>query len=162
MSRMLTCALSVLIALLLAACAGAPELKEGERYFEGGIAFEYAENCTVSYILSADGRSVHNVNVTFKNMHYEDRYISSTHNLPVRENFTSKSMNFPDGTPDGQGYLELSTREATLRLNITPDGARGEMDYSYKSKAGDTPSIDMFIGTYPFTMQDKTDSFNAK
>ena len=40
--------------------------------------------------------------------------------------------------------------EIELRFNVTPNGATGEMDYSYKTKAGETPSIDLLIGTYPF------------
>lgn len=152
------CALAALITLLLAACAGAPVLQDGERYFEGDIAFEHAESCTVSYILCADGKSVRDTTIVQKNLSYTGTAKGRT----VREKAGTSVIGFGGGQPDGQGYLELKTRAVTLRLNIAADGVRGEMDYSYKSKPGDKPTIDLFIGTYPFEMADKTDSLEAR
>lgn len=151
-------ALAALIALLLAACAGTPELQDGERYFEGDIAFEHTESCTVSYILSADGKSIRDTTIVMKDL----SYTGSSNGRTVREKAGTSVISFGGGQPDGQGYLELKTRAVTLRLNVTADSVRGEMDYSHKSKPGEKPTIDLFIGTYPFEMEDKTDSLEAR
>jgi len=155
-------ALFLISALLLAACSGSPKLQEGERYFEGDIAFDYADSCTVYYVLKPDGLSIRDATVILRNYSFSERYESGSISRTVKENATVKSMNFGGGEPDGQGFLELKMSEAALRLNITSDGASGEFDYSYKSKRNEKPSIEIPLGTYPFTMEDRTDSLESE
>ena len=154
--------LLLITVLLLASCTSPPKLEAGERYFEGEIPFEYAEGCTVYYVLKPDGQSIRDVTVILRNYSYSGRYESGTISRSIKENATVKSMNFGGGEPDGQGFLELKMSEAALRLNITSDGASGEFDYSYRSKANQRPAIEMLLGTYQFTMEDRTDSLESE
>ena len=150
-------------ASLVASCASAPKLEEGERYFAGEVDFEYAESCIVSYILTADGKSIRDTRLAIKNLSYSIPYKSATVSKTIRENVSSSSVSFSGVHQiDANGNVTISSREIELRFKVTPTGATGEMDYSYKTKAGDTPSIEMLIGTYPFTTVDKTDSLAAK
>ena len=146
------------VSVLLTACAGATEMQEGERYFEGDIDFEHAESCTISYILSPDGLSIRNVGVTIKNMSYSivDGYTS------VTESSEMEIMSFKGGEVDGQGFITLKSDRAVLRLNVTGDGASGEMDFYYKSDPVDERYINIFVGSYPFVTEDKTDSMEKE
>jgi len=151
------------MAASLVACAGAPKLEEGERYFAGEVDFEYAESCIVSYILTADGKSIRDTRLAIKNLSYSIPYKSATVSKTIKKNVSNSSVSFSGVHQiDANGNVTISSREIELRFRVTPDGAAGEMDYSYKTKAGDTPSIDMLIGTYPFATEDRTDSLAAK
>jgi hypothetical protein len=158
----LALALALIMALtaLLAACASPIELSDGERYFEGDIDFAYAESCTVSIILSADGKSFRRVNVTMKNFEFKEKFVDGSYRADIHEKTGTKSVSLQGGTIDAEGYLEMRGTEVTLRFNIAPDSVTGEMDYSYYKKSDDIsePTIDIFLGTYPFTMEDRTDS----
>ena len=151
--------LAIFMGFMLPACGGAPELQEGERYFEGDIPFEYAQSCKVSYILSADGQSIRDTRIAIKNLSYNIPYHSGGYSGNIRESIASNSISFSGVHKlDENGNVEIPSREVILRFSITPNGVSGEMEYSYKTKAGDTPSIELLLGTYPFVMEDKTDS----
>ena len=153
----------MLLLAIFTACGGAPKLEEGERYFAGEVDFEYAESCTVSYILTADGQSIRGTKLEFKKLSYSIPYNSGSTHVTVKENTSSNSISFTGVHKIGaDGSVVISSREIELRFSITPTGATGEMDYSYKTKAGDSPSIDLFIGTYPFKAEDITASLAAK
>ena len=162
MKKIVRFMLLICLAASLAACAGTPKLEEGERYFAGEVDFEYAESCTVSYILTADGQSIRDTRLNIQKLSYSIPYKSATVSTTIRENVSSSSVGFAGVHQiDANGNVTISSREIELRFRVTPNGAAGEMDYSYKTKAGETPSIDLFIGTYPFATEDKTASLAA-
>ena len=147
----------------LYACDSAPKLTENERYFVGDISFDYAENCTVSYVLSDDGASIRDVRVSFANFKYQDTYTSGSYKKSIDERYNSRTIKlYGDGKLDGNGYVEIPSREITLRFHITASGVTGEMDYRYMNKASETPKINIPLGTYTFEMTDKTDTLTAQ
>jgi len=146
----------------LTACDNAPKLTEGESYFVGEVDFDYAESCTVSYVLSADGASIRDVKVSLKKFKFQDTFKSGSYSKSINESIGSRTTNLiTDGMLDGNGYIEVPTREITLRFYITGGGATGEMDYRYMNAPSDTPRIEIPLGTYSFVMADKTDTLTA-
>jgi len=154
---------AVFCMFMLNACGSAPELTEGERYFAGDVDFDYAESCTVSYILSADGKSIRDVKVSLKNYEYQDTFTSGGYTKAINERVGSRTSKLvTDGKLDGNGYIEVPSREITLRFYITAGGAAGEMDYRYVNKASESPKINIPLGTYSFELTDRTDTLTAQ
>ena len=156
-------AMLLVTVLLLTACAGTPKLQEGERYFEGDVDFELAESCTVSYILSPDGQSVHDIKIVMKNYAFKTVYKDDRSSVNINKKVGKSTIFLGKGTPDAQGYLEANGTEVSLRFNFTSDGATGEMDYTYKGDPDDNNGIkfEIYIGTYPFVMEDRTDTLET-
>ena len=133
-----------------------PELKEGERYFEGEADFEYAESCTVSFVLSADGKSIHSAKVTMINVSfekpYEGRTISYSAGRATFSNVGTKEL-------DEYGYVEIESRQIVLRFTIDEGSAYGEVEYTHKSKVNEKAAnrFSVLVGTFPFVAEDKTD-----
>ena len=148
-------------AALLASCMKPIELQEGERYFEGSVAHEYAESCEISFVLSADGKSVRDVRVVTKGLDYKGKYQDASYDLIISENVGTSTHSFSGGKLDENGSITLGTSKEGLRLTVTGNSASGDMDYVYKSKPGKTPSFTVLVGTYPFTAEDRTEQFNA-
>jgi len=143
----------------LAACDSTPNLSEGESYFVGDVDFGYAESCTVSYVLSADGASIRDVKVSLKNYKFQDKYTSGSFSKNINESISSRTSKLiSDGKLDGNGFIEVPSREITLRFYITENSATGEMDYRYMNAQSETPKIEIPLGTYSFVMVDKTDT----
>ena len=141
------------------ACSGPPKLEEGERYFEGSVPFEYAESCMVSCILSADGQSVRRTRINMKKWSFEYAWRRGSQSRNIKENTASKSISLAGVHQlDANGNVEITTRDITMRFSIIPNRASGEMEYRYRTRSGDRMTINIPLGTYPFVMEDKTDS----
>jgi len=143
----------------LSACDSAPKLMAGESYLVGDVDFDYAESCTVSFVLSADGTSIRDVKVSLKKFKFQDTFTSGSYSKNINVSIGSSNIKLlSDGKLDGNGYIEVSTREITLRVYITEDSATGEMDYRYRNAPSESPTIEIPLGTYSFVLVDKTDT----
>ena len=132
-----------------------PELKEGERYFEGEADFEYAESCTVSFVLSADGKNVRGARIAMVNVKFEKPYEKRT----IR--YSAERATFSDAGTwelDEFGYVEIESRQFALRFTVDEGSAYGEMDYTHKSKSNEKAAnrFSVLVGTFPFVAEDKT------
>ena len=167
MKKIFTLVLVVLLALSLAACSifniinAPPTLQEGERYFEGEVEFEYAENCTVSFVLTADGQNVRSAKVTMTNVEFEAPYNNRT------ISYSAGLVTYTGGKSiesDENGCIQYESRHFVLRITVDDDGAHGEMDYTHMSKPNEKAAnrFSVFIGTFPFTAEDRTDSLNDR
>ena len=162
MKKLLALIISLTLVLPLAACSiidrieAPPELQEGERYFEGEADFEYADSCTVSFVLSADGKTVRSAKISMVNVNFEIPYEGRT------IHYSAQQATFSDTGAkelDEFGYVEIESRQFTLRFTIDGGSASGEMDYTHKSKVNEKAAnrFSVLVGTFPFVAEDKTD-----
>lgn len=144
--------LMLFLVLFLTACFSSqrePASREGERYFEADVDFEYAESCTVSFILSADRRSVRDVQVLILNLDYELPYEGRM----IGENNAGQQIFVGDGELDEQNSVEITAYNAVIRLTIGESVISGELDYIYRNSLTKRPKFELFVGTFPFEIE---------
>ena len=162
MNKLVALALALILTLSLAGCGvfdslETPALQEGERYFEGKADFEYAESCTVSFILAADGKSVHSAKVKFVNISYELPFEGRTLSYSSGESTYTTGGSWELGA---QGHVEVNAKRYVLRITFDGDHARGEMDFFHgKFTGAQSKQSSVFVGTYPFEATDKTEQY---
>ena len=155
--------LLVFILFMLTACSGPPKLEEGERYYEGAVSFEYADSCTFSCVLEADGQNIRAARVNMKNWAFKYDWQSGGRSYSINEKTSNRSYSIAGKHPiDADGNVEILSREINVWLSFDSSGAHGEMEYNYKSESSDSNRIDISLGVYPFTMEDKTDAIGGQ
>ncbi|MDR1703507.1 MAG: hypothetical protein LBS19_02310 [Clostridiales bacterium] len=123
-------------------------LQPGEKLFTGEAAFEQCDSFAVSFVLAADGKEIHSVEIAIVNLEMQVKQGITTSAMIMDNVGTSFSKQFP--VIDGKATV--SSGGVDLVVEINGDTAEGTISFATSVRLSSSSTANADLGTQPIVL----------